>query len=64
MKTRASVLEWTGAFFYFECSEGVVTEKITGRFVIYRGEDAEADGIRYINVEEYLKGLGMGSCGK
>lgn len=38
--------------------------RITGKFVIYRGEDAEADGIRYINVEEYLKGLGRGSCGK
>ena len=32
--------------------------RITGRFVIYRGEDADVEGIRYINVEEYLKGLG------
>ena len=54
MKTRASVLEWAGAFFYFECSEGVVAEKITGRFVIYRGDDADVEGI----IEEYLKGLG------
>ena len=28
---------------------------ITGRYVIYRGENAEVDGIRYLNVEEYLK---------
>ena len=26
--------------------------------VIYRGEDAEINGIRYLNVEEYLRGLG------
>lgn len=31
---------------------------IEGRYVIYRGEDAEMDGVRYLNVEEYLKGLG------
>ena len=30
---------------------------ITGRFVIYRGESAEVEGIRYWNVEEYLKTL-------
>ena len=45
MKTRASVLKGAGAFFYFECSEGVVAEKITGRFVIYRGDDADVEGI-------------------
>ena len=28
--------------------------KITGKFVIYRGDNAESDGIRYLNVEEYL----------
>lgn len=33
-------------------------EMIEGRYVIYRGEDAEMDGVRYLNVEEYLKGLG------
>ena len=32
--------------------------RITGKYVIYRGEAAESDGIRYLNVEEYLKSLG------
>ena len=32
--------------------------KITAKSVIYRGETTSWDGIRYINVEEYLKGLG------
>ena len=31
--------------------------KITGKYVIYRGEPAEANGIHYLNVEEYLKSL-------
>ena len=31
---------------------------ITGKAVIYRGADAETGGIRYLNVEEYLKSLG------
>ena len=31
--------------------------RITGRFVIYRGESSEIDGVRYLNVEEYLKSL-------
>ena len=30
---------------------------ITGRYVIYRGEDALADGIQYLNVKSYLKYL-------
>ncbi|MBP3351896.1 MAG: AAA family ATPase [Lachnospiraceae bacterium] len=30
---------------------------ITGRYVIYRGDSAEVDGVRYLNVEEYLKSL-------
>lgn len=30
---------------------------ITGKYVIYRGDDTESDGIRYLNVEEYLKSL-------
>lgn len=30
---------------------------ITGKFVIYRGEKRVVDGIQYLNVEEYLKGL-------
>lgn len=30
---------------------------ITGKFVIYRGESCEVNGIHYLNVEEYLKGL-------
>ena len=31
--------------------------KITRRCVIYRGESKTVDGIQYLNVEEYLKGL-------
>lgn len=31
--------------------------KITGKYVIYRGKSTELDGIRYWNVEEYLKSL-------
>ena len=30
---------------------------ITGRYVIYRGEDANLDGVQYLNVEGYLKSL-------
>lgn len=30
---------------------------ITGKYVIYRGETQDVNGIRYLNVEEYLKGL-------
>ena len=30
---------------------------ITGRYVIYRGDSAEVEGIQYLNVEEYLKSL-------
>jgi len=30
---------------------------ITGRYVIYRGESAESEGVKYLNVEEYLKAL-------
>ena len=30
---------------------------ITGRYVIYRGDDGEVDGVQYLNVEEYLKSL-------
>lgn len=28
---------------------------ITGRYVIYRGEDAKVEDVQYLNVEEYLK---------
>lgn len=31
--------------------------QITGRYVIYRGEKAEVDGVKYLNVEQYLKNL-------
>ena len=31
---------------------------ITGRYVIYRGEPTESEGIQYLNVEQYLKSLG------
>lgn len=31
---------------------------IVGRYVIFRGESGEADGIKYLNVEEYLRRLG------
>ena len=30
---------------------------IAGKYVIYRGEPAECDGIQYLNVEDYLKSL-------
>ena len=30
---------------------------ITGKYVIYRGESCDVNGIHYLNVEEYLKGL-------
>ena len=30
---------------------------ITGKFVIYRGESCDVNGIHYLNVEAYLKGL-------
>ena len=30
---------------------------ITGKYVIYRGQTADVDGIHYVNVEEYLKAL-------
>lgn len=31
--------------------------EITGRYVIYRGDSAEVEGVQYLNVEEYLKSL-------
>ena len=31
--------------------------EITGRYVIYRGDSAEVEGVQYLNVEEYLKAL-------
>ena len=31
--------------------------QITGRYVIYRGEKTEVDGVQYLNVEQYLKSL-------
>lgn len=31
---------------------------ITGKYVLYRGEDMVQDGIQYLNVEEYLRSLG------
>lgn len=31
--------------------------EITGRYVIYRGENTDAEGVRYMNVEEYLKSI-------
>ena len=30
---------------------------ITGKFVLYRGESQVVEGIQYLNVEEYLRGL-------
>lgn len=30
---------------------------IIGKYVIYRGQEMEVDGVQYLNVEEYLKGL-------
>lgn len=31
--------------------------RITGKYVIYRGEPAESEGVCYLNVEDYLKSL-------
>lgn len=31
--------------------------QITGRYVIYRGEPIESEGVQYLNVEEYLKSI-------
>ncbi|MBQ7923654.1 MAG: AAA family ATPase [Clostridia bacterium] len=31
--------------------------KITGKYVIYRGDTQDVDGIQYVNVEQYLKSL-------
>ena len=31
--------------------------RITGRYVIYRGNETEIDGIEYLNVENYLKNI-------
>lgn len=31
--------------------------KITGKYVIYRGDPCEVGGVQYLNAEEYLKGL-------
>ena len=31
--------------------------EIIGRYVIYRGDSTEVDGVQYLNVEEYLKSL-------
>ena len=31
--------------------------EITGKYVIYRGESGNMEGIQYLNVEEYLKSL-------
>jgi len=31
--------------------------KITGKYVIYRGKTQDVDGIKYVNVEEYLNNL-------
>ena len=31
--------------------------KIMGKYVIYRGKTQDVDGIKYVNVEEYLNNL-------
>ncbi len=31
---------------------------ITGKYVLYRGATQDVDGVRYVNVEAYLKGVG------
>ncbi|MBQ7646525.1 MAG: AAA family ATPase [Clostridia bacterium] len=36
--------------------------KITGKYVIYRGDPAELNGIHYLNVEEYLKNFTRPGC--
>lgn len=48
-----------GRWLHAECLKA--TERrfgpITDKYVIYRGESCEVNGIYYLNVEEYLKGL-------
>lgn len=34
--------------------------EITGRYVIYRGDSVEVEGVQYLNVEEYLNKTGVG----
>lgn len=36
---------------------------IMGKYVIYRGNNTETDGIKYLNVEEYLKGISKNNRG-
>lgn len=31
---------------------------ITGKYVIYSGQTQDVNGVHYLNVEEYLNGLG------
>ena len=33
--------------------------KIAGKYVIYRGKTQDVDGIKYVNVEEYLNNLAV-----
>jgi len=33
--------------------------KIMGKYVIYRGKTQDVDGIKYVNVEEYLNNLAL-----
>ena len=30
---------------------------ITGKYVLYRGTTQDVDGVKYVNVEEWLKGI-------
>lgn len=30
---------------------------ITGKYVLYRGNDMDTNGIHYLNVEEYLRNI-------
>ena len=39
-----------------KCAEAALRfGTITGKYVIYRGETKDIDGIHYVNVEEYLR---------
>ena len=59
MKSSAAVAGSSGPISDAECLKA--TERrfgpITGKYVIYRGESCDVNGIHYLNVEAYLKGL-------
>ena len=61
VKRKDSICFWVSrhAFFVLENYFSECKEVIGGTmpFIAYRGEPAECDGIKYLNVEDYLKSL-------